>query len=133
MINKVNFISKAQAEKLLQETNGAFIATIDGKNINSWTEYWNTISTVFSFPDLPEYMKPDYHSYYDLMTDLSWIENRNIMLIIDNANDFFKNNLSLKNDIIKDFNEYLLPFWEKEIEYTQVNGQTKIFNVYLIV
>lgn len=133
MINKVNFISKAQAEKLLQEKNGAFIATIDGKNINSWSEYWNSVATAFSFPDLPEYMQPDYHSYYDLMTDLSWIENRRIMLIIDNANDFFKNNSSLKNDIIKDFNEYLLPFWKKEIEYTQVNGQTKIFNVYLIV
>lgn len=132
MKNKVNFIAKEQLEKLLTETNDAFMVTIDGAKIYSWSEYWNSVATAFSFPDLPTYMKPDYHSYYDLMTDLSWIDNKSIVMIIENADEFLKNESSLKSAIIKDFNEYLLPFWEKEVSHTVVNGQTKDFCVYFV-
>lgn len=132
MKNKVNFISKEQLAKLKTEAKDAFVATIDGAKIYSWSEYWNSVATAFSFPDLPAYMKPDYHSYYDLMTDLSWIDNKSIVMIIENANEFLKNESSLKSTVIKNFNEYLLPFWEKEVSHTVVNGHTKDFCVYFV-
>ena len=132
MKNKVTFIAKEQSEKLKTETKDAFVVIIDGAKINSWSEYWDCIATAFSFPELPEYMEPDYHSYYDLMTDLSWIDNKSIVIIIENANEFLKNEYDLKNTIVNNFNEYLLPFWEKEVEITVVNGQTRNFCVYFV-
>lgn len=66
------------------------------------------------------------------MTDLSWIDSNRIIVIIENADEFLKTAPLLKNDIIKDFNEYLLPFWEKEAAQTVVNGQTKDFCVYFV-
>ena len=132
MKNKVTFIAKEQSEKLKTETKDAFVVIIDGSKIDSWSEYWDCIATAFSFPELPEYMEPDYHSYYDLMTDLSWIDNKSIVIIIENANEFLKNEYDLKNTIVKNFNEYLLPFWEKEVEITVVNGQKRNFCVYFV-
>lgn len=133
MHNTLNFISQKELKELYTKTSKEILKVIiDGEKISLWADYWDAISTAFSFPDLPSYMSADYHSYYDLMTDLSWLEKENIILVIENAEDFLKNDLQLKNDIINDFKEYLLPFWEEEVLKTVVGGKKKNFCVYLI-
>lgn len=133
MNNNVIFISKKESNNLYSKTQeDVFKVIIDGEKICSWSDYWNTISNAFSFPELPSYMKPDYHSYYDLMTDLSWLKNENIILIFKNADSLLANDLQLKNNIIKDFKEFLLPFWEEEASKTVVNGKKKNFSVYFV-
>ena len=78
MNNNVIFISKKESNNLYSETQaGVLKVIIDGEKICSWSDYWNAISNAFSFPELPSYLKPDYHSYYDLMTDLSWLKYEN--------------------------------------------------------
>ena len=133
MKNNVIFISKKESNNLYAETQaGVLKVIIDGEKICSWSDYWNAISNAFSFPELPSYLKPDYHSYYDLMTDLSWLKYENIILIFENADSFLANDLQLKNNIIKDFKEFLLPFWEEEASKTVVNGKKKNFSVYFV-
>lgn len=134
MHNTLKFISKKELNELRTKTSEEFFKVIiDGEKISTWVDYWNAISKAFSFPDLPSYMEPDYHSYYDLMTDLSWLKKESIILVIENAEAFLKSDLKLKNDIIKDFREYLLPFWEKEVLKTVVDGKKKNFCVYFII
>ncbi len=133
MKNSVLYITKEEINKIKSESKDkVFIAEIDGAEINSWGDYWNTMSNLFSFPELPAYMKPDYHSYYDIMTDLSWIDTDSIILIINKFTLFLKGEHALKDDIIKDFKDYLLLFWEEEVERTVVGGKNKSFCVYLV-
>ena len=66
------------------------------------------------------------------MKDVSWLDTDSIILIISNFNLFLKGEHALKDDIIKDFEDYLLPFWEEEVETTVVDGKKKSFCVYLI-
>lgn len=133
MKNSVLNISKDEANKIKSESKDkVFIAEIDGAEINSWEDYWTAMARSFSFPELPAYMKPDYHGYYDIMTDLSWIETDSIILIINKFTLFLKGEHALKDDIIKDFKDYLLPFWAEEVERTVVGGKTKSFCVYLV-
>ena len=132
MNNKVAFVNKNQFKELSASNEASLKIIIDGKEIHSWSDYWNVISEAFSFPELPSYMKPDYHSYYDLMTDLSWIKSKNIVLIIKNSDKFLADDLKLRNIIIKDFKDNLLPFWEEEVLKTVVEGEARSFCVYFV-
>ena len=133
MNNSVDFIEKDELNKIKSAVSkNAFVAEINGEEIQSWADYWNAVSSSFSFPVLPSYLKSDYHTYYDLMTDLSWIKEDSIILIVANANDFLKDDLQLKTSIIKDFQEYLLPFWDNEIVDTVVGGKKRNFTVYFV-
>lgn len=133
MNNLISNITKDDVNKIKSGLKSeTFIAEIDGAKINTWEDYWNSMAMSFSFPKLSQYMKPDYHSYYDIMTDLSWIDNDNIVLLIHNFTCFLKNEHALKDDIIKDFKNYLLPFWDDEVERTVVGGKRKTFIVYFV-
>ena len=133
MNNKLKYIDNAKSMELQTNVNqDSFLVIIDGTEISSWTDYWNSISKAFCFPELPSYMQANYHSYYDLMTDLTWLKKENIVLIIEHANAFLEHDLQLKNDILNDFQDYLLPFWESEALEAVVNGKTKNFSIYLV-
>ncbi len=133
MNNLIVTVAKEEIDKIKSEANGKFfIAEINGAEINCWEDYWSAMSSIFSFPELPAYMKPDYHSYYDIMTDLNWLNAAGIILIINNFSFFLKGEHALKDNIIKDFKDYLLPFWEQEVENTVVGGKKKSFCVYLV-
>ena len=133
MKNTIKTIENSKLEEILLNIDkDALTIIIDGINVKTWMDYWNTMSKSFSFPALPAYMKPDYHSYYDLMTDLSWIKQEKINIIFKNFSAFLKHDLKLKNDIINDFKDFLLPFWEKEVLETVINGKAKEFCVYTV-
>ena len=64
MNNKLSTISTEEEKNIrIKLNNKSLIIEIDGTEINSWDDYWNAISKAFSFPKLPDYLKPDYHSY----------------------------------------------------------------------
>lgn len=50
------------------------------------------------------------HAFTDWMTDLSWINNKSIML---NSQSFLINDKKDKQIINEIFEEDILPFWEK--------------------
>lgn len=131
MKNKIKWIPLEKLPSIAQQRN-VLVAILDGNAIQSWAAYWSAIAAAFSFPPLPSYMQPDYHSYYDLMTDLHWIPEEQIVLIIRNAACFLQKDPQTKAMLIEDFERYLLPFWESEVEQTVVDGKKRSFQVWLV-
>ena len=131
-MNTLIVIRPDQMHTIQKQDPNAYSVQISGSLIQSWNDYWNAMSAAFRFPDLPSNMEKDYHSYYDLMTDLSWLSTDEIYLFIEDSDRFLREEPTLKEDLIHDFQEYLLPFWESEVEQTVVGGKKKMFNVYLV-
>ena len=87
------------------------------------------MADAFAFPHkLPE-MKLGW--YNDCINDLMWIEQKEIVLIIHNYDLLLIDNLKLKNDIMADFEEIILPWWEEEVVGHMVGGVPRKFLVYL--
>jgi hypothetical protein len=66
------------------------------------------------------------------MRDLSWLRKEEYILIIHDFHDFLKNDLHLREIIVEDINDTILPFWEHEVEHCVVEGKAKPFNVYFV-
>ena len=87
------------------------------------------MAEAFAFPNkLPEMKRGWYNDY---INDLMWIEQKEIVLIINNYDLMLVDNLKLKNDIMADFEEIILPWWEEEVVGHMVGGMPRKFLVYL--
>lgn len=131
MSNALAYITKQGYEKLKFDKNTK-VVIIDGSKIQTWEDYWNEISEKFEFPELPDGWESDFYSYYDFMGELDWIKEDSIVLIIENFNSFFSTDLKAKNDEIETFVNYILPFWDEEVERVVVGGKRRDFNVYCV-
>ena len=78
-----------------------------------------------------DFPKPVIGWLNDYLCDLSWISNCKIAIVIRNFDMFLRDNEKKKRDIILDFDEIILPWWEKNVEEHMVGGQRKTFLVYL--
>lgn len=102
---------------------------IDGNKIQSWKEYIVEMEKYFKFPtDCTD----NIDGYLDWMRDLSWLKKDGYFLVINNFNEFIKNNIELKNKIVLLFREVILPFWEEEVENVVVEGKSKSFVLILV-
>ncbi len=129
MQNKIVYISAEKMDVIQQELQlreDVFIAEIDGKECTDMFQYLEIMSNIFNFP-----MKSTgWDSYNDWIRDLDWIEKEEFAIII---NDFTKiPDLELKEHIIKNFEETVLPWWESEVLECVVEGETKKMMVYLV-
>ncbi len=130
--NSIQAIDRKSVEFIKSSTdknNNLLIAEIDGANVKSWEDYAAHIQKEFQFPTS---CLDSIDRYLDWMRDLSWLEKEGFVLIITNYSEFMAENFRLKNDIILDFKEIILPFWEKEVEDVVVEGVVKPFVVYLV-
>ncbi|EOH99479.1 hypothetical protein UAW_00631 [Enterococcus haemoperoxidus ATCC BAA-382] len=102
---------------------------IDGSKIDSWQTFKEDMIRKFKLP-----MGPDGNAneYLDWMRDLSWLKKRSYVLVICNYDEFLSENSIEKKNIMNDFSEYILPFWESEVEQVVVDGVAKSFQLYLI-
>ena len=135
MKNKLYYVANGQKETIInsiKENENIFIAEINGLNIKTSSEYLEIIRKVFNFPKPLENYKLNYDGYLDWIRDLSWIDTQEFVLIIRNFSLFLKDDLTTKNEIIDDFKEIILPWWETEVEQCVVGGKAKPFNIYLI-
>jgi Barstar (barnase inhibitor). len=131
MENKICFVNSKEMEKikkLFSNEDSMFCVEINGKNIQKLSEYLFIMSRVFKFP----YPSVNLDGYNDWMTDLDWLEKDEYILIISNFTEFMKDDLDMKNQIIKDFKEDILPWWQGEVEQYMVGGKAKPFHVYLV-
>ena len=67
----------------------------------------------------------------DYLCDLMWIEQESIVLLISNFNVMLTNAPEIKRNIIADFEEIILPWWEEDVIGHMVGGVTRKFLVYL--
>ena len=82
-----------------------------------------------------KFKMPDYAgfaAYSDWMTDLSWIPNQKIAVIINKYDFFMNKNPKLKRLIMDSFEDDILPFWEKDVVQFMVGGKPRIFEVYIV-
>lgn len=106
-----------------------YFAEIDGAGIKAEEDYVRAMAEAFAFPrKLPELKLGWYNDY---INDLMWIEQKEIVLIINNYDLMLVDNLKLKNDIMADFEEIILPWWEEEVVGHMVGGVPRKFLVYL--
>ncbi|MEG0295884.1 MAG: hypothetical protein RR620_04130 [Clostridium sp.] len=126
----MNKIIKMEFNQYLElKENKNFIIEIQGGKIYTWKDYITQIEIKLRFPTS---CIDSMDRYLDWMMDLSWIENREITIVIKNSEKFSENNLELFEEIINDFKVSILPFWKYEAERVIVDGEKRNINVYLI-
>ncbi len=70
--------------------------------------------------------------YLDWMTDLTWIEKPEVIIVIYEFKDFLENDLQIKEAIIEDFKKIILSWWESEVVNCVVEGETRKITLYLV-
>ena len=106
------------------------IVLLDGEVIEGDKEFLWQIWTQLNFPENPH---PTWDAYLDWMTDLSWIKERNILIIIDNFGEFLREKPKFKFYFVEDYVRKILPFWEKDyIEIYEDEAFKKNIILYLV-
>lgn len=132
-INKIQEISPEEFAFIKGELNVSpevYLVELNGSEIQSWDDYVSEIQQSFKFPTL---CNESVDRYLDWMRDLSWIKKEKYMLVIHQFDKFLQHEPELKNEIILDFKEIILPFWQKEVVEIVVGGKVKSFMVYLVI
>ncbi|KAB1438064.1 barstar family protein [Candidatus Galacturonibacter soehngenii] len=126
LTNKVIYIKKINNDSFTEGLN----IILDGKKIKTKDNFLEVIEEKLQFP-YP--CNGSLDSFLDWMRDLSWINSKKINLIIYDYKEFLNDNLEVKEIILDCFEEDILPYWEEDVKTTMVDGETKEFNVYLVL
>ena len=132
MKNRIINITKKEAELIKADAvrnKEIYFAEIDGRKIQTEEDYVRAAVTAFEFPHGLPAMKIGW--YNDYIMDLMWIEPEGVVLIIHNYDLMLVDHFKLKSDIISDFKEIILPWWEGEVVGHMVGGKPRKFTVYL--
>jgi len=132
LLNKVYEVSPEDFAKLKLEfidNQEIFLVELSGSEIQSWDDYVTMMQTNFRFPTT---CNDSVDRYLDWMRDLSWIEKEKFILVIHQFDRFLQNMPELKSEIISDFIDIILPFWQEEVSQVIVGGRAKNFLVYLV-
>jgi hypothetical protein len=130
--NTINIINSRDLKVLkekLQVNNRSFVVELDGIKIQSWVDYISEIQSKFRFPSS---CIDSVDRYLDWIRDLEWLEQEEFAIIINKFKDFCKDNPKTRNEIIQEFEETILPFWQEDVKNVVVGGSPKSFMVYLV-
>lgn len=131
MENRIIYISYKEIEEVrhnLKQDGESYIVEIEGEKCLYLTQYLDLMSSHFQFPIKAKGLD----GYNDWLRDLSWINKKQIIIIINNFQQFLKKDNSSKMAIIQDFDEVILPWWESEVVNCVVGGTPKKMLVYLV-
>lgn len=131
MENRIIYTSNkeiTEVRKRLKQDDKTYVVEIEGKICLYLSDYLNLISNLFQFPIKAKGLD----GYNDWMRDLSWINKKQIVIIIYNFQQFLQKDISSKTAILEDFNEIILPWWESEVVDCMVGGEMRKMLVYLI-
>lgn len=132
MKNKIVYVTKNEAKMIkskVKQNREIFFVEIDGARIRTEADYVQAMADAFVFPhELPE-MKIGW--YNDYINDLMWIEQKDIVMIIHDYELMLADDLKTKKNIMADFEEIILPWWEGEVVGHLVGGTPRGFLIYL--
>ena len=140
IVNRVHVTTSKEFEATRQafrQKPDVFIVEIDGVSMQSWEDYITEVQTKFQFPSS---CIDSVDRYLDWIRDLGWLwfypkdgfRYSEFVLAIHGYSEFLSRNPEVKNMIISDLKETILPHWEGEIERIMVDGEAKSFQVYLV-
>ncbi|WP_162001064.1 barstar family protein [Akkermansia muciniphila] len=113
----------------LKKEDRLFYAEIDGGSIQSQTEYLDTMWRVFMLPD---HKHMNFDAYLDWMTDLEWLGNKAVVMVMDHYSQFIAKNGDFGNKVVQSLKNHILPWWQKDVIKCSVGGKMKHFTVYLL-
>jgi len=131
MINKIIYTSTQEMKEVkskLERSNETYIVEIEGEQCLYLKDYLNLMSSFFRFPIKAKGLD----GYNDWMRDLSWLNKKQIIIIINNFQEFLQKDVTSKEAILEDFTQMILPWWESEVIDCVVGGETKKMLVYLV-
>jgi len=133
-MNKLYRMTKEEFEKrkILYKYNDVKYIVMDGKGIETYEQYFDKLWDVFNFSEIPDGWEKDYHTEDDFLTEMDELPDDKYIFVIKNYDDFLANNIEEKAEIEDYYENYLLPFWDKEIERVVVEGKRKDFDIYLV-
>lgn len=133
-MNKLYRMTKEEFEKkkILYKYNDVKYIVMDGKGIGTYEQYFDKLWDVFNFSEIPDGWEKDYHTEDDFLTEMDELPDDKYIFVIKNYDDFLANNIEEKTEIEDYYENYLLPFWDKEIERVVVEGKRKDFDIYLV-
>lgn len=128
--NIINVSSNEMTDimKTIENDSSLFIAQINCNYVQDLQEYLNKMSEVFHFP----FPSRSIDSYNDWMRDLDWLNKDGYVLVFYNFKEFLCKDLISRKAIIDGFSNVILPFWQEEVIETVVEGESKLFTVYLV-
>lgn len=132
MDNKVLYVSISEITVIkenLNKSEDTFMMEIEGSQIRNLTDYLSCISRLMKFPSPSRGID----SYNDWMCDLEWIKQNNIVLIVNDYEQFLRMDLLAKKDIIDGFTTLILPWWQEDVISCCVGGEPRKFMVYLVI
>ncbi len=111
------------------EENSFLIVVLNGNEILDKTAFFKEMETKMQFPGT---CKNKFSRFDDWMTDLSWISaDQGICLIVNNYSKFLSLDPVFKENLIEDFRDNILPFWEKDVLQYVKDGKTRRFDMIL--
>lgn len=133
-MNKLYRMTKEEFEKrkILYKYNDVKYIVMDGKGIETYEQYFDKLWEVFNFSEIPDGWEKDYHTEDDFLTEMDELPDDKYIFIIKNYDDFLANNIEEKAEIEDYYENYLLPFWDEEVERVVVEGKRKDFDIYLV-
>ena len=125
------YINQASADEILSDLKNApntFYVEIDGRKCKVSLDYLTEMSVKFQFP-IPS---KGYDGYLDWIRDLTWIEEENIVIVINYFKDFLCDDQRDKQFVLESFREIVFPWWESEVCEHMVEGKPRSFMVYVV-
>lgn len=133
-MNKLYRMTKEEFEKrkILYKYNDVKYIVMDGKGIGTYEQYFDKLWEVFNFSEIPDGWEKDYHTEDDFLTEMDELPDDKYIFVIKNYDEFLANNIEEKAEIEDYYENYLLPFWDEEVERVVVEGKRKDFDIYLV-
>lgn len=103
--------------------------TIDAAKISSYKDYIDMIQIELDFPYDCEGM---IDRYLDWIRDLEWLPFESYVFNIINSKDLERRNAPLLKEIVEDFDEIIIPFWDHEATDCIVGGERKEVRLNLV-
>jgi len=133
--NTIYHVDTPKATKIAQEASNSaelLLLELHGNEIQTWEDYINALNKAIHFPTSCLNSTYGVNRYHDWMRDLDWLGKDGYVLIIYDYKSFLEQNLSLKEEIMEDFTDLILPWWQEEVVNCVIDGKAKSFNIYLV-
>jgi len=129
--NKIIALEYSEAKNIMKGAGSDIqVVEIDGKHIQSWEDYCAEVEVKMEFPT--SCVNGNYDGYEDWMRDLGWLDKNGYIVVIYDFAEFMKDNLEIKNLVIRQFEDIILPWWQKDVELHSNFLKASSFNVYLV-
>jgi len=126
----MNRIGREQMQQLLKSIPSNYLTMeLNGEELQTWEQYSLAIEKNMCFPTT---CVNSIDRYNDWIRDLEWLDAKGYVIVIYNFAKFMERNLIIKDIIINGFKDFILPWWEGEVEKCTPCGKITPFNVYLV-